>query len=93
MPLQPNLIERFLIRRGTVPRLLVDVQSMFHLWGLLGAMELGVFEHLEDEPLDVETLADRTDASERGIERLVEVLDPLGYLESNNGRYSLSTSS
>lgn len=92
MPLQPNFIERILIRRGIVPRLLIDVQSMFHLWALLGAMELGLFEHIEDEPLGVEDLAERTGASERGIERLVHVLAPLGYLDSENERYRLSTS-
>ncbi len=92
MPLQPNLIERFLIRRGMLPGPLLDLSmSTFQFWAMIGAMELGLFEHLDEQPLDVEALADRTDASERGIERLVSALEPLGYLDSANGRYRLSS--
>jgi hypothetical protein len=92
MPLQPNLIERFLIRRGTISGPLLDLSmSTFQFWALIGAMELGLFEHLDERPLDVQELAERTEASERGIERLVHALVPLGYLDSKDGRYSLSS--
>lgn len=92
MPLQPNLIERFLIRRGILPGPLLDLSmSTFQFWAMIGAMELGLFEHLDQGPLTVEELAERTDAAERGIERLVRALEPLGYLESTNGRYRLSS--
>lgn len=58
MPLQPNFIERFLIRRGTIPPILLDLgMSSFQVWLLLGAMEIGLFEHLKDGPHDVATLA------------------------------------
>lgn len=91
MPLQPNFIERFLIRRGTIPPILLDLgMSSFQIWLLLGAMEIGLFEHLKDGSHDVATLAEKTDATERGIEVLVQALEPLGYLKSQNGRYRLS---
>ncbi|NBC15783.1 MAG: hypothetical protein GVY18_00530 [Bacteroidetes bacterium] len=91
MPLQPNLIERFLIRRGTIPPLLLDLgMSTFQVWLFLGAMEIGFFKALGDGPLDVPALADRTKATERGIEMLVEALEPLGYIERTGGRYRLT---
>jgi hypothetical protein len=92
MPLQPNLLERFLINRGMVPGLLLDLAlPMFQFWTMISAMEIGLFDHLDsDSPLDVPTLAEKTNASERGIERLVQALEPLGYLESSDGRYELS---
>lgn len=91
MPLQPNVIERFFINRGVVPSLLVDLGiPMFQLFAMLGAMEIGFFRHLEDGPADVSSLAKRTSASERGIERLVQVLEPLGYVERDNGQYQLT---
>lgn len=92
MPLQPNVIERFLIRRGILPGPLLDLSmSTFQFWAMIGAMELGLFQHLDEEPLTVEELAERTNASERGIERLVRALEPLGYLETTNSRYHLSS--
>lgn len=93
MPLQPNLIERFLIRRGILPGPLLDLSmSTFQFWAMIGAMELGLFEHIDEAgAVDVPTLASKTGAAERGIERLVRALEPLGYLESEDGRYRLSS--
>lgn len=91
MPLQPNFIERFLIKQGLIPGILFDVgMSMFQLWMFIGAMEIGLFEHLKNGPCDIETLAEKTGASERGIKIMVDALEPLGYLEADNGTYRLS---
>lgn len=91
MPLQPNFIERFLIRRGTIPPILLDLgMSTFQVWLCIGAMEIGLFEPLKDGAHDVTTLAEKTDASERGIDMLVQALEPLGYLTSKDGQYRLS---
>lgn len=91
MPLQPNLIERFLIRRGLIPPILLDLgMSTFQVWLFLGAMETGLFEHLQDGPHDVASLARKMNASQRGVEVLVQALEPLGYLEVEHGRYRLS---
>lgn len=91
MPLQPNFIERFLIKQGLIPGILFDVgMSMFQLWMFIGAMEIGLFEHLKNGPGNIATLAEKTGASERGIKILVEALEPLGYLKVDNGTYRLS---
>lgn len=91
MPLKPNFIERFLIDKGLIPGILLDVGiSTFQYWALIGAMEIGLFEALKDGAQDIASLAQKTGASERGIETLVRALEPLGYLESSNGRYGLS---
>jgi len=92
MPLKPNIIERFLINRGMVPNLLIDAgMSIFQFWALIGAMEIGLFESLDQEPGDTPALAERLDVSERGLETLINALEPLGYLDYSNGKYSLST--
>lgn len=92
MPLQPNILERFLIGRGEVPGLFLDVgMSIFQFWAVVGAAKIGLFESLErDGPLTVSELARRTDTEERGLERLVHVLGPLGYLDRTDGGYDLS---
>lgn len=93
MPLQPNFIERILIKQGMIPSLLIDVgMSTFEFWALIGAMEIGLFEHLKNDALDVPTLAKKTNASDRGIEVLVRALEPIGYLDEKDGRYGLSKS-
>lgn len=86
MPLQPNIIERQLIRRGTIPGILLDVGvSAFKQGAVIAAMELGVFDELEEGPLGMDELADRTEAAPEGIEILVQALIPLGYVERDDG--------
>lgn len=91
MPLQPNLIERQLIKRGTVSGLLLDVGvAGFQQGALIAAMELGLFDHLQDGSFTVEELADRTDASREGMEILLGTLVPLGYVSEHDGSYRLT---
>jgi hypothetical protein len=91
MPLQPNLIERQLIKRGAIPGLLLDgALSLMAGQAIVAALELEVFEHLRDEPVDIETLADRTDASIQGMENLLRVLTALGYLDRDGRTYRLT---
>ncbi len=81
MPLQPNFIERRLISQGKIPGILLDASmAPFTVQAITAAMELGVFDALREEPLDVETLANRTGADPEGIEILLRTLVPLGYL-------------
>lgn len=91
MPLQPNLIERRLVNRGTIPGVLIDGMAAFQAEAALAAMEMGVFDELRDQPLDVETLADRVDAAPEGIGVLLQTLEPSGYVTSNDGTYRLSS--
>lgn len=91
MPLKPNVIERQLISAGIVPGLMVDMAlPMFQVCAMLGAMEVGLFRHLRDSPGDLQTLARKTGTSERAMEVLVQVMEPMGYLEESGGQYRLS---
>lgn len=92
MPLQPNILERFLISRGEIPGLLLDGgMSIFQFWAVVGAARIGLFKPLHsDGPLSVSELTRRTDAEERALERLVHVLEPLGYLDRTDDGYALS---
>jgi hypothetical protein len=74
-----------------MPGLMLDAGiSVFGAQAVIVALELGVFDHPREGPLDVETLADRANASARGMKILVRALVSLGYLREENGRYELS---
>jgi hypothetical protein len=92
MPLKPNFIERFLINRGMIPGILSDLGlPMFQLFAMLGAMETGFFRYLnEEEPVDLKILAQKMNASERGLKNLVKALEPMGYVTWNNGKLELT---
>ncbi len=91
MPLQPNIIERYLVNRGSIPGPLMDVAiPAFKFWSMIAAMETGFFEALDGKSCSIEELAEETNCSEEGIENLVKVMEPLGYIKSENGRYELS---
>ncbi len=91
MPLNPNLVERRLIKKGKIPGILLDVGiAGFKINAVLAAMELGVFDELEEEELSLESLAERCNSSTRGMEVLLRTLIPLGYLEKNDGKYRLT---
>lgn len=91
MPVLPNLVERFLAKRGTIPPLLLDVAvPIFQIGAMSAAMELGILERLDDRPADLESLARDTGCSERGLRNLLDVLVPLGYVEEDGGEYRLS---
>ncbi len=92
MPVLPNVFERFLARRGKIPPLLLDLGiPMFQTGAMLAALDVGIFEALDDdEPRDLETLSRETGAAERGLRNLLDVLVPLGYVEEDEGGYRLS---
>lgn len=91
MPVLPNVLERFLARRGVIPPLLLDVGvAMFQFGSVLTALEVGLFGALQDGPADAATLARRTGCSERGLRNLLQVLDPLGYVEKSGDTFRLT---
>lgn len=90
MPVLPNVLERFLARRGAIPPLLLDLGvPLFQAGVMMAALELRVFEHL-DEPQDLEELAEATGCAERGLRNLLDALVPLGYVEERDGTYRLT---
>lgn len=56
---------------------------------LKGAIELELFTHIADAATNVERLADRTKASEKGIRVLCDFLTITGFLTKHDGVYGL----
>lgn len=91
MPLKPNLIERQLIRAGVVPWPLLDIGlSTFMIGSLLAAAELGVFEALAEDRLNLEGLAEKTGADPDGLVPMLRVLVALDYVEELGEEYTLT---
>lgn len=90
MPFQPNFIERQLIGRGIIPWPLLDAfLPTFQCAAVIAASELGVFEALQ-EPISLDELTTRIDASRVGTESLLNVLVGLGYVQRDDGRFHLT---
>lgn len=83
MPLEPNLIERRLIKKGKIPGLMLD--GAIGPWSgqaVSAALETGLLGAVRERPMTVLELAKATGSAERGVEVLVRALVPLGYLEA-----------
>ncbi len=92
MPVLPNVLERFLARRGTIPPLLLDLGvPMFQMGVMFAALDVGILEELDREPGSVADLAERTGTAERGLQNLLDALEPMGYVEADRGTYRLSS--
>ncbi len=63
---------------------------LYQLYAMIGAMETGFFRHLKAGPADPGTLAERMEVSVAGVEALIKAMEPLGYIESEEGKYALS---
>ncbi|MDX1640504.1 MAG: hypothetical protein R3220_02315, partial [Balneolaceae bacterium] len=91
MPLQPNIIERQLIKWGMIPGLLLDgALPTFSVSAILGAGEIQLFKTLRDNPSTLEVLAKKIDCNERALQNLLNVLIPLGYIKVASNQYSLT---
>jgi len=91
MPLKPNFAERLLIKFGVIPGPLLDLGlPSFMGAAFCAAGEIDLFRKMSDGPQSLETLAKKTNADARGLENLLQVLKPLGYVEQKNGDYSLT---
>lgn len=92
MPVLPNVIERFLARRGLIPPLLLDLGvSMFQMGAMFGALDSRVLEELGEGPKDLATLARDTGCAERGLRTLLQALEPMGYVEKDGDAYRLTS--
>lgn len=91
MPLEPNLIERQLIKRGVIPWLVWDgALALMKASVLVSASAAGLFDVLEDGTASRSKLADACDCSRRGMDVTVHSLIQLGYLEEEDGLLSLT---
>ncbi len=91
MPLKPNFLERFAINRGMIPGILSDMGlPMFQFFSMIGAMETGFFRYLNEEPVSLKKLAQKMNASERGLQNLVNALEPMGYIKREGDKLALT---
>ena len=89
MPIIPNILERFLLLKlNQAPSALIDVFSPAGLRAVILASDIGVFDALENRPMTVDDLAERTSTDSQGLRHLLGVLEPFGYLRSKRGHYS-----
>ena len=91
MPVVPNALERFVVLRlNRSPGAMLDVFAAAGLDAVGVALELGIFDALEDRPGSAGALAARLDADKHGVETLLGVLHSGGYVERTAGTYRLS---
>src|SRR3990170_4205494 len=90
MPIVPNFIERLILFRLNLgPGLVLDLLGGFAFRAAAVANRLGVFEALSGGHLTAAQLARQIGADERGITRLLEALDAVGYVKKKgDGRYA-----
>jgi hypothetical protein len=89
MPIVPNFIERTIflsLNQGPGP--VLDIWNAVGFRAVLAAIRLDVFEALASNPMSTTELAQRLNADARGVQRLLEALEPLGYLKQQGDRYA-----
>jgi len=81
MPVGFDFFERlFLQRMNKGPAPMLDLVAMLGFKATTTAIRLGLFEALEQGAAVPAIVAGRCAASEKGVRRLLEVLEPLGYV-------------
>ena len=88
MPIQPNVLERTaFFTLNAAPGPMLDLGGLLGYLAFSTAVQLDLFRLLEDRPASATDLARRLDAQERGLDRLLQALDALGYVQQQNGHY------
>jgi SAM-dependent methyltransferase len=91
MPQKLNFLERiffFDIQKSPGPFL--DIIGGFSFYAVYSALQLNLFERLEERPLTVAELASQIRCTERGVLTLIEVLESLGYVTKMGDGYANS---
>ena len=88
MPIRPNLWESvafFTLNAAPGPILDLGAALVFHT--LSTALELDIFEALQERPASAAEVAQAQGLHERGTRHLLEALAAVGYVAERNGRY------
>src|SRR5947209_12996712 len=89
MPLRLTLLEKILARLNLLPVPLFDTPLAPGIARVLvTACELGLFDVLSEQPLSLETLAERLDCHPQGLQLLLGLLIAAGYLQQSRGHYA-----
>jgi SAM-dependent methyltransferase len=87
MPVVPNFVERTIflsLNQGPGP--VLDIWNAVAFRVVLAAIRLDVFETLASGPMSAAELAQRLNADARGVRRLIDALEPLGYIKRQGDR-------
>ncbi len=76
-------------RNATPLRIMEDLWASWRTQALVAGIELGVFTHIAEGSRTPKAIARAAQASERGIERLLNALVGIGYLTKKSDRYEL----
>jgi len=89
MPVTTNFMERMiLLRLNMGPGPMLDLLGGMAFKAVSVAHKLDIFESLTSGPLTAAEIAHRIEASERGIQLLLNALEAIGYVKQQGGRYS-----
>jgi SAM-dependent methyltransferase len=88
MPIRPNLVERTAFYTlNAAPAPMLDLAGMLAYQALSTAVRLDIFNCLADRPSSPVELAAILDADDPGLQRLLQALEAIGYIEEHSGRY------
>jgi SAM-dependent methyltransferase len=88
MPVEPNALERlYLLRLNRGPAPILDLFGAGALQAVTLALDLGVFEALDEGALPTGELAARVDADPDGLHALLRFLEAEGYVAEDGGAY------
>ena len=91
MPLLLSLPEKLMFRGLNIgPAPMFDMLGGFSFYAVSAAVKLNLFEALDNKNASCEELALALDADARGIDILLEYLEPLGYVKKRGNAYSLT---
>ena len=89
MPIRPNFLERFAFYNlHAAPAPMLDLGGALAFQMLYTAVQLNVFNTLQERPLTLPELTQTLECHERGLQKVLNALIPLGYVEEKNGRYA-----
>ena len=92
MPIKPNLLERTAFYTlNAAPAPMLDLAGMLAYQALSTAVRLNIFNHLANQPAAPAELAMILGADERGLQRLLQALEAIGYVTEQSGRYRNSS--
>ena len=91
MPIKTNFFEHLaFFQFNAAPGPMLDLAGALAFQAVSTAVHLGLFDQLQAGPRALPDLVAALEANERGVVRLLEALQTLGYVDVSDGRYAAS---